>query len=78
MDFQLSYVWPDEQFTTIRVDAAVACGKRFEGVAYILQPLSKNPSLQIPNGLGIRSTQQILDRISQGFEIPEISKEERQ
>lgn len=49
-EISYAYVWVDDQ---IRVDAAVECGKRFEGVAWILDPNSQNPSLRLDNPLGI-------------------------
>ncbi|KAI9129856.1 hypothetical protein [Acaryochloris sp. CCMEE 5410] len=62
-----AYVWVDDQ---IRVDAAVECGKRFEGIAWVLDPNSQNPSLRLDNPLGIRAVQTILDRTRVGFAAP--------
>lgn len=59
-----AYVWVDDQ---IRVDAAVECGKRFEGIAWILAPNSQNPNLRLDKPLGIRAVQAILDRVKAGF-----------
>jgi hypothetical protein len=62
-----SYVWVKGQ---IRVDAAVDCGKRFEGIAWIYRPLSANPSLRLNNPLGTEAVQIILDRLKEGFTAP--------
>lgn len=66
-EISYAYVWVDDQ---IRVDAAVECGKRFEGVAWILDPNSQNPSLRLDNPLGIGAVQAILDRTKEGFTAP--------
>lgn len=62
-----SYVWVHDQ---IRVDAAVECGKRFEGIAWIIAPNSANPFLCLDKPLGVRGVQDILDRIKEGFTVP--------
>lgn len=62
-----AYVWADDQ---IRVDAAVECGKRFEGIAWILDPNSQSPSLRLDQPLGTRAVQAILDRTKDGFAVP--------
>lgn len=62
-----AFVWVEDQ---IRVDAAVECGRRFEGITWILDPNSGNPALHIDNYLGIRGVQTILDRVKKGFPTP--------
>ncbi|HEY9826766.1 MAG TPA: hypothetical protein V6D19_15095 [Stenomitos sp.] len=63
-DFSLAYVPVDKH---MRVDAAVGCGKRFEGVAWILEYASQNPSLKIEKGLGLGAVKKIVARIEDGF-----------
>lgn len=63
-----AYAWVEDQ---IRVDAAVECGKRFEGIAWVIDPNSTNPSLRLDNPLGTGAVQAILDRIKEGFRIPQ-------
>lgn len=55
-DFSFAYVLVDDK---VRVDAAVGCGRRFEGVAWILEAKSPNPSLRIEKGLGIQAVKAI-------------------
>lgn len=43
-DIIYAYVWVDDQ---IRVDAAVECGKRFDGIAWILDPNSRIPKIPV-------------------------------
>lgn len=62
-----AYVWVDDQ---IRVDATVECGKRFEGIAWIIDPNSQNPSLRLDKPLGVRGVQTILDWVKEGFTVP--------
>lgn len=64
-----AYVWANDQ---IRVDAAVECGKRFEGIAWIKNPNSENPSLHIDSYLGTGAVQDILDRVKVGFPAPSV------
>jgi hypothetical protein len=61
-----AYVWVDEQ---IRVDAALECGKRFEGIAWITAPNSLVPCLRLDKPLGVEAVQAILDRVKVGFTI---------
>jgi hypothetical protein len=63
-DFSFAYVPIGDK---VRVDAAVGCGRRFEGVAWILEAKSPNPSLRIEKGLGIRAVKAILERVEAGF-----------
>jgi hypothetical protein len=63
-DFSFAYVPVGDK---IRVDAAVGCGRRLEGVAWILEANSSNPSLRIEKGLGIRAVKAILERVEAGF-----------
>jgi hypothetical protein len=44
----------------IRVDAAAACGKRFEGVAFLLEIESPVCFLKIEQGLGLDAVREIL------------------
>jgi hypothetical protein len=67
-EISYAYVWVDGQ---IRVDGAVECGRRFEGIAWIHSPLSANPCLRLDNPLGIGAIQVILDRLKEGFTAPE-------
>jgi len=64
-----AYAWVEDQ---IRVDAAVECGKRFEGIAWILDPNSQNPSLRLDQPLGTGAVQAILDRTKVGFAAPTV------
>lgn len=64
MDYSLTYVPVDED---IRVDAAVSCGKSFEGVAWILRYQSQNPALQIQSGLGFPLVKKIIEKAEDGF-----------
>lgn len=68
-DIIYAYVWVDDQ---IRVDAAVECGKRFEGIAWILDPNSQNPCLHLDNPLGSGAVQAILDWTKVGFAAPTV------
>lgn len=61
-----AYVWVNDQ---IRVDAAVECGKRFEGIAWIDRPNSSSPALWFDKPLGTGAVQKILDRINEGFAV---------
>jgi hypothetical protein len=51
----------------MRVDAAVSCGHRFEGVAWILAYQSENPALRIEQGVGLELAEAILARAKAGF-----------
>ncbi|MGR3280077.1 hypothetical protein ACSYAD_34050 [Acaryochloris marina NIES-2412] len=64
-----AYVWANDQ---IRVDAAVECGKRFEGIAWIIDPNSTNPSLRLDQPLGTGAVQAIMDRTKVGFPSPTV------
>jgi hypothetical protein len=63
-EISLAYVPVEED---IRIDAAVACGKRLEGIAWILDYRSVNPSLRIEKGAGLKLVKRILERAEQGF-----------
>jgi hypothetical protein len=63
-EYSLAYVPIDDD---IRVDVAVGCGKRFEGVAWILQYASENPSLRIEKGLGIAAVKEVVAKAEGGF-----------
>jgi hypothetical protein len=63
-EISLAYVPVEDN---IRIDAAVGCGKRLEGVAWILEYQSVNPSLRIEKGIGLQLVQRILERSEQGF-----------
>ena len=62
-----AYAWVNGQ---IRVGIAVECGKRFEGIAWVLDPNSQNPRLRLDKPLGVRAVQAILDRTKEGFPPP--------
>jgi hypothetical protein len=51
----------------MRVDAAVSCGHRFVGVAWILAYQSENPALRIEKGVGLEMAEAILARAKAGF-----------
>ena len=51
----------------MRVDAAVSCGHRFEGVAWILNYSSVNPALRIEKGIGFELADAIITRAKTGF-----------
>lgn len=63
-EISLAYVPVEEN---IRIDAAVACGKRLEGIAWILEYRSVNPSLRIEKGVGLQLVKQIIERAEEGF-----------
>jgi hypothetical protein len=63
-EISLAYVPVEDN---IRIDAAVACGNRLEGVAWILEYRSVNPSLRIEKGVGLQLVKRILERAEQGF-----------
>jgi hypothetical protein len=60
MNISLAYVSVGDDI--IRIDAAASCGKRFEGVAYVLDASSQMPFLRIEKGLGIEAVQEILNQ----------------
>ena len=62
-----AYAWVEDQ---IRVDAAVKCDRRFEGVDWIVSSNSANPFLRLDKPLGIRAVKVILDRTKVGFAAP--------
>ena len=51
----------------MRVDAAVSCGHRLEGVAWILDYRSDNPALKIEKGVGLELVEAIIARVKAGF-----------
>ena len=51
----------------MRVDAAVSCGHRLEGVAWILSYGSDNPALRIEKGVGLELAEAIITRAKTGF-----------
>ena len=51
----------------MRVDAAVSCGHRLEGVAWILNYSSENPALRIEKGIGFELAEAIITRVKTGF-----------
>ena len=51
----------------MRVDAAVSCGHRLEGVAWILDYSSENPALKIEKGVGLELVEAIIARVKTGF-----------
>jgi hypothetical protein len=51
----------------MRIDAAVSCGHRFEGVAWILDYKSESPLLRIDKGVGIEMVEAIIARAKAGF-----------
>jgi hypothetical protein len=51
----------------MRVDAAVSCGHRFEGVAWILDYKSDNPVLKADKGIGLELAEAIIIRAKAGF-----------
>lgn len=63
-EISLAYVPVEED---IGIDAAVACGKRLQGIAWILEYRSVNPSLRIEKGIGLQLVKRILERAEQGF-----------
>jgi hypothetical protein len=62
-EYSLAYVVVKEN---IRVDAAVACGRRLESVAWILDFESNNPSLRIEKGVGLELAKKVIERAEQG------------
>ena len=62
-EYTLAYVVVN---TDIRVDAAVACGRRLEGVAWILDFESRNPALRIEKGAGLELVKRVIERAEQG------------
>ena len=69
MEFELAFVKIPE--AKIRVDAAIGCGKRIEGVAFIHNPYLIKPDgtlaagLELAKPLGFGAVQKILNRWSQ-------------
>ncbi len=46
---------------TVRVDAAATCGKRLEGVAFLLEMGSPVVFLKIEKGLGLDAVREIIE-----------------
>lgn len=63
-DYSLAFVPVQEH---MRVDAAVSCGMRLEGVAWILDYSSSNPALRIEKGVGLSLVKRIIERVEEGF-----------
>jgi hypothetical protein len=53
--------------SNMRVDAAVSCGHRLEGVAWILDYRSESPALRIEKGVGLELAEAIIARAKAGF-----------
>jgi hypothetical protein len=62
-EYSLAYVIVNDD---IRVDTAVACGNRLEGVAWILDFKSSNPSLRVEKGVGLELAKKVIARAEQG------------
>lgn len=79
MDFSIAFVVLDQN--TVRVDAAVGCGKRFEGIALIRDAFCFHPQtgklnskLELSKPLGFGAVSQIVQQWSQ--KAPEIELKE--
>lgn len=66
MDFSIAFVILDDD--TVRVDAAVGCDRRFEGIALIRDAFKFNPqtgklhsALELPKPLGFGAVCQIVN-----------------
>ena len=59
MSLSLAYVPVGNEM--VRVDAAASCGKRFEGVAFLLDIESPECFLKIEQGLGLDAVKEILE-----------------
>lgn len=70
MAFSIAFVVLDTN--TVRVDAAVGCGRRFEGIALIQDAFNFHPetgklhgTLELPEPLGFGAVSQIVNEWSQ-------------